>query len=260
MLPFSLYYLQLALSAALVFCLFSPGEADAQSSTTSGNFQVLQTRKVYEGNRWIIMNRVAPPLTSAASTAAATPSQAVSTQGSAGSTTTSPASPATGLIPFAVTATVYNGQISELRWSDETGAHHGYANFDFHYAAFLGSVQGTSGQYLLVFNATNGASTDPGAQSLPALASFPAWSAVLLAPDNPAAPGVAAADALPALAEYFDANKSGIIAGYNSKVAAQQWAASHPAAPQNITINFWPIKSNVYSTAPGSSTTAAELK
>jgi len=234
---------------------------DAPPVTGPAQFQVLQTRQVYVGNRWIIMNRVAPPATTDAGLTSqpsggntATPSPTTTgTDTSGGDTNAAP-------LPyqlFMLTAAVYNGQISELRWNDESGAHHAYANFDFHYVAQMGSIQTSSAQYQLIFAVWNGASSDPGAQLLPALSQFPAQSAILLAPDNATAPSAASTDALSALAESFDANSAGLIADYQAKAAAAQAAASNPPAPQNIVINFWPIQSNVYSTAPGSSTTSA---
>ncbi len=179
--------------------------------------QVLQEAVVHENGRQIIMQRLdrAP-----ASSVVPGPPQVVAVEGA--SQFEEEVSPKPHQMLF-LSCTVYDHQVSLVRWSIEGRSYRAYVNADFNDAAGIGSFETTEAGYSLfmalgnetaeslsLHNADRQAAGYPMIE-LPAFASFPAgYTSYLL--DGPADPAHVEADCqgMEALLAHFDANKTAL--------------------------------------------------
>ena len=172
-----------------------------------------------------------------------------------------------------ISATVYDRQVTELRWQAGNREYRAWSNIDFNYLAGQGEIETGDCVYLLImglgnetresvaewnrlapewerFAAAQGLADQWEIKTVPDLAKFPAGrSTYLLTGDSPADDSLAALDALH---RYYDANRIRLIADYakreTERTAREQWLKEHPPAPQDTVINFWPKKSSNYPT------------
>ena len=203
------------------------------------------------------MNRVVPPAQAGSAPSVVAPAAASFAQasgdnsGASGEQAAAPAEPALPNAVFLLNAVVYDHQITELRWTDSSGPHHVFANFDFNYVASLGAIRGDTAQYILLISLSDAPATGENDAALPPLSRFPAWSAYLPALDNGSDPAPDSLDGLTALAVYFDDHREALVAGYAARLAAISAASVNAAPPQNLVINVWPIRNNSNPAAQG---------
>ena len=172
-----------------------------------------------------------------------------------------------------ISATVYDRQVTELRWQAGGRQYRAWSSIDFNYLAGQGEIETEDCIYFLIMglgNETRASVADWNAfapewqrlaaaeglagswetKSVPDLAKFPAGRfTYLLSGEAPADDSLAALDALH---RYFDANRLRLIADYEKRTAErtarEQWLKEHPSVQQDTIINFWPKKSRNYPT------------
>ncbi|MEI8108790.1 MAG: hypothetical protein WCI46_13335, partial [Verrucomicrobiota bacterium] len=172
-----------------------------------------------------------------------------------------------------LSATIYDRQVTELRWRSGNRDYHVWSNINFNYLAGLGEIETEDCVYFLIMGlgnearesvaewnrfapewerlaAAEGLAGQWATKAVPDLAKFPAGrSTYLLSGDPPADDSLTALDALH---RYFDANRLRLIADSAereaNRIAREQWTKEHPPTPQDTVINFWPKKSRNYPT------------
>ena len=232
------------------------------------NFQILERRKIKLGNQAMFLNRVVPPVLPPKPAAARPAPEPILTLEQRQALAEREAKKSVVLF---LSVTVYDRQVSELRWSDESGAHRAFSNIDFNYIAGMGGFETPDASYTLMMglgNATreerieynrnltaedlkNGLQLDVP----PSAADFSATRSeymVVEDKEHPSAPETFIP--LDALHVYFDANKQRLIDDYGKREAAnatrQQWLKDHPPVPKDIVVNYW-RKPNELPTAEG---------
>lgn len=220
--------------------LFLPSVGRPQTAIAAP-MRILQSAKYSLGDHAITYNRVVPPPAVAAPVPPVTQPSAV-----AASVPQSSNAPVTfkPIRPLVVTATVYNHSVSDLSWSDDSGVYHAYSNIDFNLLLGVMEVDSVECDYILILSVINSAApAGPLANPIPSRSQFPAYSAYILAKDNPAAPSAQAVDGLGSLGEYLDANRTILAAQYAARLAAALAAGKAPSRPADIVVNFWKIGS-----------------
>jgi hypothetical protein len=218
----------------------SAATSGSQSSAAAVNFQILDQRTVSFGQHTVTLNRVAPPVFPApVATPTPTPPQLYANY---------------DILMFS--ATVYDGKLTLLRWSNGGENFAAVSNINFDYVAGLyGFVQGDT-FYEIVASLDDESSTDAD----PETAGWLKQAQNTLPPLVPGyviVSGTATTDVLQglnALDIYFGANKNALVQAYSvrqAQFAAEQLQLKlHPPVRPNTVINYWPIKSSVYPTGP----------
>ncbi len=222
---------------------------------TAIEFEVLEQTKIQAGDHAIILNRVAPPILPVAPTAVAVAVEPVEPK----------IQPLLQRNVFVLlSATVYDREVTELRWFEEGKTYHVYSNIDFNYITGIGQFETDDTAYLLILGIGNEtraavaeAEKNAAAQgyvrdtlkSLPDIGQFPQdYSAYFVAEDSADEDGKAFA-ALDALHAYYDANRDQLQKAYQEREATrieqERWLKAHPPVPQNTVINFWPAENTV---------------
>jgi hypothetical protein len=237
--------------ATLLACTIStmadPATIEAPALT---QFTVMESKRVREGNHTVTYNRVSPPqmpVTSGPSATAPTSASStvpVQTQGRI-------QVQQQNLVNVIVSATVYNHLVSQISWTLNGATYHGYSNIDF--TILSGITQFTSGNTvysLMVLAMPVAANPKAPAPAVPSISGLPAQtptqSAYVVDSQSEQTPPPDALTVMDVLHTYFDANRAAIIAAHDQHVAQPAGTKSLPAVPQNVIINYWPIKSQVY--------------
>lgn len=145
----------LALLAMIVSCpslWAEPASRGGASSTNSGTadqesprFQIIEQTEVDFGDRSVIYNRVAPPVLRERVRAPLPP--APTAEELAAMETEEPVAEQDFQVIF-ITAVVYDGIITELRWTENQREHRAFSNIDFHYLAGVEFQSGGTAYYL----------------------------------------------------------------------------------------------------------------
>ncbi len=223
--------------------------------------QVLQEAIVYDNSRLIIMQRLdrAP-----APSVAPVPQQVVAVEDASQFEDEAALKPHHLLF---LSCTVYDHQVSLVRWSVEGRPYQAYVNADFNdVAGGIGSFEDAEGccslfmavgnetaESLSLHNADLQAAGYPLIE-LPAPASFPAgYSSYMLSGSADPAHVEADCKGLEALLAHFDANKAALQQARQQReterLQREQYLRDHPPQPQNTVIQFWPVKSQRYPVA-----------
>jgi hypothetical protein len=206
-----------------------------------GSFRVLEQKIVPEGGRHLILNRITVPRFTkpvVPQAVALTPEQE--------------ASAAKRHESLSLSATVYDHEVSVLRWKSGGRQHVAHSNIDFSLVAGMGGFESGEAVYSLFLGWGLASRADlsgqPGAAVVPALADFPEGVSVyfLSSEEEFTAEDEPVLAALDALHEYFDTHRAEVMAAYQERqrvlaesLARQQWAKDHPAPPQDTVIHFW---------------------
>lgn len=259
----------LAAIAATVLILALPlcsraAESPAPTETQPAlRLQVLESVEVKFPDRSIFYQRVVPP----AATAARVPvAVSVAPPLSLAESAAAEARVAKKSAVLMLSATVYDRQVTELRWQVGQRGYRAWSNLDFNYLAGLGEIETGECVYYLIMGlgnetwestaeserlaAADGLAALVETKIVPDLAKFPAGrSTYLLSGEAPADDSLAALDALH---RYFDTHRLRLIADYEKRAAdrtaRERWLEEHPPVPQDTVINFWPKKSRNYPT------------
>jgi hypothetical protein len=234
----------------------NPDSGNAAPVPAPINFQVLQTIKIDLGNRSVIYNLVAPPLLPTTPAPDPIPPAPPPTADQISALQQQMQPPKQNVILFFL-ATVYDRQVTQLRWSDENGEHVAYSNLDLNFYSGRATLETADTSYFLLMALSNSTRDAAAAENVqvPPLSQFdPTRSQYVIAQDGSTPPTDASVKWLDAMHAYFDANKQQMIDSYNASVAAQaaqaQWLLDHPPVPQDTVINLWPMKSTNYQTNP----------
>ncbi len=161
-------------------------------------------------------------------------------------------------VTFFLSVTVYDRQVSELRWTDEAGSHCAFSNIDFNYIAGMDGFETPDAIYTLMMGIGNATRAErieynrsrsqgdlrkePQRPVPPLIAEFSVVQSEYIVVEDEASPPDAFAP-LDALHIYFDANKSRLMDEYSTREAAnaerQRWLKAHPPIPKDIVINYW---------------------
>jgi hypothetical protein len=228
--------------------------ADAMSSQparedTSTRFNILKTWETHAGDHRIIYNRIAPPvLRTQAAQSTPVPSlqylqwlQARELKASK---------------YISLGATVYDGQFSDVRWSNGDQWVRVISNINFDYlTGGMGEFEtaDTIYQYFLMSSDDTSAGISDSKMldwlAQARLQLSPAGSSYLIVDGNAVNDPEALAD-LDALHAWFTANKDKIVQDYQQQAAdmaaREIWRRAHPPVQKDTIINFWPVKSRVY--------------
>jgi len=247
-----------------------PTSAQLISGSTTIKLQVIESQTIQLGNQITTFNLVVPPVFPTP-TPAAVPAP------------TPPLSPAylqwlqaedqkTYKIIF-LSATIYDHNVTDVRFSDQTGSCRVFSDINFAYLSgacefetpdtiyeYMGAwgdeTTSTLYENLSAWPAAMQANqvtlkwVTKARQQLPNLAISPGSRSGYLVAEAP----VAGSDVLSVLNDlhaYYDANHVQLIAAYQQRIAsqaaAQAWAAAHPPGPPPpVVINMWPIKNSRY--------------
>lgn len=234
------------------------------------NLQVIEGVEVKFSGRSVFYQRVAPPTAPAARAPVTAPVAKVLSLAESAAAEARANKKAEVLM---LSTTVYDRQVTELRWRSGNRDYHAWSNVDFNYLAGQGEIETEDCVYFLIMGlgnetresvaewnrfapewerlaAAEGLAGQWATKTVPDLAKFPAGrSTYLLSGDPPADDSLTALDALH---RYFDANRIRLIADYAereaTRIAREQWLKEHPPTPQDTVINFWPKKSRNYPT------------
>lgn len=215
-------------------------------ATSPRTFEVLEQQGlVFENGRRIICNRVVPPPARVPASAAII---------SAAASSAAPVPPAESSKPqrmLMLSCTVYDGPITELRWSMDGRSHHAFSNVDFLDLASIGHFETADTSYSVFLGVGKSLPEQraSGEPALPARTEFNGGHAqylLLSSAQTPVEndPGLLAMDALHA---FFNANQAALQEQRRQREeqALEQQRlevlrASQP--PPDVIIHYWPIK------------------
>ena len=230
------------------------------------NLRVLRQTKVQSGGRTITINRVAPPtlLERPAPLPAPAPLTAEERE-----TLRRREGKKTEMV--FLTATVYDHEVTALRWFSEGREYHAFSNLDFNYFRGLGEIETEDTIYTLLFaigdetrEVEKGAGKIAGkvpppdaiVTKVPTLAEFSKErSEYLIVEDQGKSDPSGILSGLDALHVHFDAHRREVVEGFarreQQRLANEQWQAEHPPAPKkDAIVTYWFGKDAVVTDAP----------
>jgi hypothetical protein len=217
-------------------------------------FQVLKQRRIDLGDRALIVNRVVPPVLPKAP----------------------PPPPPREMTPaekeraqrwehkefkmLFLSATVYDRQVTDLRWREGGREHRVFSNIDFNHIAGMGEFETETTVYTLLMGIGNESSE--AVEAFNQRAAEEGWPArarkempppetfsphrseyVVVEDDAEAVPSDEDFVVLDALHVYYDANKQQLAEQYAKReaenAARAQWLKEHPPVPQDVVVNYW---------------------
>lgn len=232
-------------------------------------FHVLERRKINLADRSIILNRVAPPdLPKPPPTPTPLPTQTAEQIAAYEAELKTQKK----YELLCISATVYDHQVTALRWSDEKGSYLAYSNIDFMNFEGQGAFETSDTIYDLVMIGVGDDSRDQilaynrsitpaeAAEGItpmdvpPSVTEFSRTRSEYVVVDDPANPiSNEACAGIDAMHIYYDANKEKLMADHakmlSARLAQEAWNKEHPPIPKDTVVNFWPVKSTVYPTA-----------
>ena len=232
------------------------GTGDVQA-TPPISFQVLRQWRVNAGDHTVILKRVVPPELPPAPPPPKTPT----TEELAAAEAFEARQPMKKSVVLFLSATVYDRQVTDVRWFNALGEHRIYSNIDFNLVAGMGRFETPDTSYTLLMGLGN----DNRAERIeynrsltkedlqndlqldvppPPTEFSPVRAEYIVAEDRGHKP-LTAEDlaALEALHVFFDANKQQLAENYSQREKAnaerQRWLKEHPPAPKDIVIHYW---------------------
>ncbi len=234
---------------------FAQGTSDPLKPTI--NFQVIEQKRINLGDHSLFMNRVVPPILPPTPAPASPTSPILTTEQKQAFAERE----AKRSVILFLSVTVYDRQITELRWWDESGSHRVFSNIDFNYVAGIGGFETPDTSYTLMMGLGNESRADRiqyngsltkddlknnlQLDAPPLATDFSATRSEYMVAEDKAHPSPTREDlaALDALHAYFDSNKQRLIDDYAKREAAnaarQQYLKDHPPVPQDTVINYW---------------------
>lgn len=209
------------------------------------DLRVIRRTEVDKGDHKVIFERVVPP--EIEPTPALSPTEGITTTDVTASTATF--QPEKPVYSLAVSGTIYDHAISELRWNSDGAAYQAFSNVDFNHlrsAASFATPEASFSFLLIMDNQPWGAYPDPaeGARIKAELDQLTEPGYVVFAQ-----PGRRFNDeafvALEALLAYYEDNAKELAVIYENTVALQaareRYEAANPKQPEDVIIKFWPI-------------------
>ena len=126
-----------ALTLASLVVSLAQEAAPIPQTQTNIQFRVLEQTQINLGDRKLILNRVAPPILPEARALATPPLQPLSAE--AAQTALRRESKKSAVL--FLSATVYNREVTQLRWFGESGECRAFSNIDFNLLSGLGVIE-----------------------------------------------------------------------------------------------------------------------
>jgi hypothetical protein len=230
-------------------------------------YSVQERKEVSMGNRTLILNRVAPPvLPVQAKQAVAASLQRQYSEAEIQALNAEVDAPKEHRTVM-VNATVFDRNLTELRWSDQGQEFVAYSNVDFNYLQCLTDVETDTAYYLFFIGvgndtaeavrARNELAREKGLKnytdkSIPQLPAFtPGRAEYFVLTDDPA---IIERDdifgPIDALHAYYEQNEARLKVEYQRRealtAARERYEAANPETPKDTVINFWPVRGSVY--------------
>lgn len=233
------------------------GEKTSQSERLPINFQVLAQRKINLGNRFIIMNRVVPPVLPEPPPPPPPPTAEELAAMQAAAALWRPLKKYEILF---LSATVYDRRVTEIRWFDNQRQYKVFSNIDFNFLAGVNWFETEDTEYMLLMGLGNETSEQAEAfnqrileqglpkylrKEIPSPTEFSSTRSeyAVVEDEQRTAPADWELTALDALHVFYDANKTRLAEEYVKREAEnsarEQWLKDHPPFPKNTIINFW---------------------
>jgi hypothetical protein len=154
-------------------------------------------------------------------------------------------------------ATTYDGQYTDLRWSDGDQWVRAISNVDFKYFTGFAEFETIDTVYELVIMSSQEASAGIPSGSLlfnwinQARLNLPQTSSGYLVVEGNATADPSALSDLDALHSYFDASKDRLVQAHQQRqlelqIQLSRLSTQQPSPKPPTTINFWPIKSQLW--------------
>lgn len=246
---------------SLLFCLvaevmlaraWSAEDADGgvEQPTPAVTFEVLRSSKIDVGGRSLFLNRVAPPIP---------PTAPLIEQSVVAAVEPDPA-PQKKHETLSLSATVFDRQITELRWFVGGREFRIFSNIDFNLLTGQGGFETEDTVYSLILGLGNETRKEVEAlndqlvqegwpegviKRIPARESFSSTrSEYVLADADPSqAPSLESLAALDALHAFFDANRTRLADEYargeKDRIERERWLKEHPPKPKDTVIHYW---------------------
>jgi hypothetical protein len=229
--------------------------AESKPEAPPIKFRVLQSKRVDLGDRSLILNRVVPQVLphSPVNAVPAVKSEAAETA------TEDERTPQKKQEVLFLSATVYDRQVTEVRWWAGQREIKIFTNIDFNLVAGIGGFETDDTVYTLIMGLGNEtreeieAFNEQAAKSgwparsfkqVPPLDSFrKTRSEYILADDQGKELPEEVTKALDALHTFYDANRQRLAEHYAKREAArierERWLKEHPPVPKDTVINYW---------------------
>lgn len=243
--------LHLIFAAAFLICANLRADVLDHSAVEGSEVVVIDSQEVDLGDRSIIYNRIAPPTLRP---------QFAEVLASDSAPATPPSLPPlptdeTRYEMYSLSATVFDGDTSEIRWRD--GDHENVVWLNFNILHFEDSPEiktpmlsyglfliGTVSTRKEAIQANAEAGNTAARQTLPP-ADLPALAVAGPVARLSTTSSSSAARFLRALTDYYAAHATELKSTYDRRAAerqaAQDWAEAHPTPPQDTVVNFFPI-------------------
>ena len=227
------------------------GVSDAAEGSPKVALRVLESVEVKRGDHSIIYQRVAPPSPGAIPQFKAPVVEQVP---SSMPLTESPQAEKQHR-SLAVSATIYDGGVTELRWWNRSAESVIFSNLDFRFLEGITEIE-TEHAVWLLFMSIRDASREaavPSEAILKARSLDPRQAQYFVILDSVASvPDEETLAAIGALHRFYGENRARLVAERASReverALAQQALKEHPPIQKDTIIQFWPQKSRVYST------------
>lgn len=230
--------------------------AESKPEAPPIKFQVLQSKRIDLGNRALILNRVVPPVLPPAPAAAANAATAESAEIAA----EEDRGPQKKQEVLFLSATVYERQVTEVRWFAGQREFKIFTNIDFNLLAGQGGFESDDTVYTLILGLGNETREEVAAfneratkegwpqrsfKQIPAPESFSTTRSeyTVAGSDESKAPPEEIMKAFDALHTFYDANRQRLAEEYAKREAArierERWLKEHPPVPKDTVINYW---------------------
>lgn len=230
----------------LFFTLAAPVSAadNATTPTPALSLRVIDSQQVDYGTYSIFYNRVEPPILKPKTIAPpALPSLTIAAPTAAELEAIRKTEAQTQAVIMA-DVTVYDGNTTILRWWQDGGEYVYRSNINFFYLRSLYSFETEKTSYFVMLAVSDGG-------PLPASLSFGQIDngsrfALISQPKTGVKPE--AAQFMRDICAYYETHQTELIAAYQqsetARIAKEQWDRDHPPQPQNVIIQYFPIRSN----------------
>lgn len=142
--------------------------------------------------------------------------------------------------------TIYNRQATEVRWSREDGEYVIWSGVDFNLLRGLSDFEVAGKWYTVSLGIGDADQDGSGEAAMPWPAPAPGTFKIISSPEKGADPE--AIRAIESLHQYFAANRDQLAREYQegeaARIAKEKWDLEHPPVPQDITVNYFPIRSS----------------
>lgn len=242
--------LTLATFLAAIPVAAQQNSAPAEHTPADIPFRVLGQTQITRGDHKIIMNRVAPPVLPQRPAVAV---QQVPLPSPEAVQSALRREKKRAEVLF-LSATVYDHEVTQLRWFGEAGECRAFSNIDFNLLSGVNQIETDDAVYTILMGLGNESRNaminrsqlfDGTVAKVPPLSQFNPTRAEYFVMEDKSKPATAESLAgIDALHRYYDANRTQLAEDYKKREIAraeqEAWNKAHPPLPRDTVINFWP--------------------